>query len=58
MDIREGITIIKEHRGSAQVNRKELLLIFCNPVFVIIPAGWNFLTSLFNMEQVCLSLNY
>lgn len=51
MEIREGISIIKEHRGSTQVNRKELLLIFCYSVFVIILAGWNVLTSIFNVEH-------
>lgn len=51
MDIREGISIIKAHRGSTQVNRKELLLIFYSPVFVIILAGWNVLTSIFNVEH-------
>lgn len=51
MDIREGISIIKEHWGSTQVNRKELLLIFCSPVFVIILAGWDVLTSIINVEH-------
>lgn len=51
MDIREGISIIKEHRGGNQVNRKELLLIFCYSVFVIILAGWDVLTSIFNVEH-------
>lgn len=51
MDIREGINIIKEHKGSTQVNRKELLLIFSTPIFAIVYAVYNVLTSIFKIEQ-------
>lgn len=34
MDVREGINIIKAHKGSTQVNRKELLLIFSTPILL------------------------
>lgn len=51
MDIREGITIIKEQRGSTQVNRNALALIFCYSIFVIAFSVCNVLTSLFIMEH-------
>lgn len=47
MDIREGISIIKEHSGE----QKRAFIDFCSPVFVIILAGWNVLTSIFNVEH-------
>lgn len=55
MDIREGINIIKELKGSTQVNRKELLLIFSTPIFAIVHAVY-VLTSIFKMEHKFLPL--
>lgn len=55
MDIREGINIIKELKGSTQVNRKELLLIFSTPIFAIVHTVY-VLTSIFKMEHKFLPL--